>query len=228
MNRTGQASSEHPASVPNPSLPLAGQSNPSVLHLITGGSRSGKSEHARRLAEAAGERRLFIATALVPDEEMRQRVARHRAARRGAGWETWEEEQDLAGAFGRIGEQGQYDVVVCDCLTLWVNNLLYAATRNRTTRHGAALGEEALEEDEIAARARELCAAARAIPAQVFFVTNEVGLGIVPADALSRRFRDLAGRCNQVVAALADSVTFMVSGIPIVISRKPTPQSGAK
>ncbi|MBT8419531.1 MAG: bifunctional adenosylcobinamide kinase/adenosylcobinamide-phosphate guanylyltransferase [Gammaproteobacteria bacterium] len=176
--------------------------------LITGGCRSGKSRHALRLAEKAGEKRLFIATAPVLDEEMRERVARHQAVRQRLGWETWEEEHDLAGAFHRVAEQGKYDVVLCDCLTLWVNNLLYGASQDGIT----------LEEDEMARRARELCNVARGIPAKVLFVTNEVGQGIVPADAISRRFRDLAGRCNQEVAAMADSVILMVSGIPVVIS----------
>ncbi|VFM95314.1 MAG: adenosylcobinamide kinase /adenosylcobinamide-phosphate guanylyltransferase [Candidatus Kentron sp. G] len=175
--------------------------------LITGGCRSGKSSHAQRLAEKAGQKRLFIATAPVLDNEMRRRVSRHQATRRGLGWETWEEERDLAGCFQRAGEQGKYDIVLCDCLTLWVNNLLHAALQNGVMP----------EEEEMAEHAREVCAIARDIPAKVFFVTNEVGQGIVPADAVSRRFRDLAGRCNQEVAASADSVILMVSGLPVVI-----------
>nr|VFJ44155.1 MAG: adenosylcobinamide kinase /adenosylcobinamide-phosphate guanylyltransferase [Candidatus Kentron sp. DK] len=179
-----------------------------MICLITGGCRSGKSAHAQSLAEEIGQRRLFIATAPVLDEEMRQRVLRHREARRGAGWETWEEERGLAECLRRAGREKRHDVVLCDCLTLWVNNLLYAASQE-----GAAL-----EEEEMAERTREVCAAARAFPGQVFFVTNEVGMGIVPGDAASRRFRDLAGRCNREVAKAADGVILMVSGIPVTIS----------
>jgi len=189
----------------------------SEITLITGGCRSGKSRYAQHLSEAVEGKRLFIATAPVLDPEMRQRVARHRAERHDRGWKTWEEQQDLAGCLRRINKQpdGQpeqsnerdsgYDVVLCDCLTLWVNNLLYAASQNGVP----------LEEEEMAARAREVCLLARAIPAPVFFVTNEVGQGIVPVDEVSRRFRDLAGRCNQEVATAADSVILMVSGLPL-------------
>lgn len=191
---------EDPATGPDP----GGKIHPKIT-LITGGCRSGKSAHAQYLAEQAGEKRLFIATAPLLDEETRRRVERHRAARRESGWETREEERALAGCLERAGE---YDVVLCDCLTLWVNNLLYAASRDGGT----------LEEEEMAEQAQAVCAIARAIPARVFFVTNEVGQGIVPADPLSRRFRDLAGHCNRTVAAAADSVILMVSGIPVVIA----------
>nr|VFK57378.1 MAG: adenosylcobinamide kinase /adenosylcobinamide-phosphate guanylyltransferase [Candidatus Kentron sp. TUN]VFK59303.1 MAG: adenosylcobinamide kinase /adenosylcobinamide-phosphate guanylyltransferase [Candidatus Kentron sp. TUN]VFK65726.1 MAG: adenosylcobinamide kinase /adenosylcobinamide-phosphate guanylyltransferase [Candidatus Kentron sp. TUN] len=178
----------------------------SEITLITGGCRSGKSQHAQYLSEEAGEKRLFIATAPIFDDEMRHRVARHQAERGGRGWETWEEQYDLAGCLRRIDEQsGKHDVVLCDCLTLWVNNLLYVASKDGSI----------LEEEEIATRSREICTLAHAISARVFFVTNEVGQGIVPADEISRRFRDLAGRCNQQVAAAADSVILMVSGLPV-------------
>jgi len=178
------------------------------ISLITGGCRSGKSAHAQSLAEEIGQRRLFIATAPVLDEEMRQRVRRHRAARQGLGWETWEEERALPECLRRAAEENRHDVVLCDCLTLWVNNLLYAASQEGV----------ALEEEEMAERAHAVCAAARAFSGRVFFVTNEVGMGIVPGDAASRQFRDLAGRCNREVARVADEVILMVSGIPVVIS----------
>lgn len=172
------------------------------IALITGGGRSGKSLYAQRLAEDAGKKRLFIATAPVPDEEMRRRIARHRETRRGKGWDTREENLELAEC---LRQAEGYDVVLCDCLTLWVNNLLYAASEDGI----------ALEEEEIAQRSSEVCMAARSIPARVFFVTNEVGMGVVPENEISRRFRDLAGRCNQEMAEAADSVELIVSGIPI-------------
>nr|VFJ60950.1 MAG: adenosylcobinamide kinase /adenosylcobinamide-phosphate guanylyltransferase [Candidatus Kentron sp. FW] len=186
----------------------------SRITLITGGCRSGKSRHAQRLSEDVGEKRLFIATAPVLDNEMRQRVARHQVLRNDRGWETREEQLDLVGCLREIGQQSEQvhkhrgrpcDVVLCDCLTLWVNNLLYATSKDGTS----------LEEEEMAVLAREVCAVAHAIPVPVFFVTNEVGQGIVPADETSRRFRDLAGRCNQEVAAVADAVILMVSGLPL-------------
>ncbi len=178
-----------------------------TLTLVTGGCRSGKSRYAQHAAERLAGRRLFLATAPVLDAEMAQRVERHREMRRGRGWETLEETMAVADALRRADG---FDVVLCDCLTLWVNNLLYTA----------ALANRELEEDEMARLAREVCAAARAGNAQVFLVSNEVGLGIVPGDALSRRFRDLAGRCNQEVAAAADSVVMLISGIPMHIKAK--------
>ncbi|RLB93664.1 MAG: bifunctional adenosylcobinamide kinase/adenosylcobinamide-phosphate guanylyltransferase [Deltaproteobacteria bacterium] len=170
--------------------------------LIIGGCRSGKSEYALRLAENAGKRRLFIATAQVLDEEMRQRVDLHRKARRDRGWDTREENLNLADGLRR--SEG-YDVVLCDCLTLWVSNLQHEAFRN----------DIMLEEEEMARLAREVCAVGRSIPAQVIFVTNEVGMGIVPMNKISRWFRDLTGRCNQEMSAAVDSVIMVVSGLPI-------------
>jgi len=177
------------------------------IHLVTGGSRSGKSDHARRLAEEFPRPRTFIATCPVVDEEMRQRVERHRRERAGAGWTTVEEEVEVPRALREAGASG---VVLVDCLTLWVNNLMYAADRM-----GKVFGE-----DEISACSHELLATCLAIPAAVILVTNEVGMGIVPDNALARRYRDLVGRCNQVVATEADRVTLVVSGVPVEIRKK--------
>ena len=172
--------------------------------LVTGGCRSGKSFFAQQRAEAAGRNRLYIATAPVLDSEMEARIARHRQERAQMNWTTCEETLNLVCAFGA---HTGFDVVLCDCLTLWVNNLLYQAEQKGT----------ALFEDDMAQLAQEVVEAARQYSWTVIFVTNEVGLGIVPADALSRRFRDLAGRCNQVIAAAADEVYFVVSGIPMKV-----------
>ena len=172
--------------------------------LVTGGCRSGKSRFAQQMAEATGVQRLYIATAPVLDEEMEERITRHRQERAQRQWTTCEEPLDLVRAFG---EHTGFDSVLCDCLTLWVNNLLYQAEQQAKTRG----------EDNMAQLAQEVVDVARLYPGTVIFVTNEVGLGIVPADALSRRFRDLAGRCNQVIAAAADEVYFVVSGIPLKI-----------
>ena len=119
---------------------------------------------------------------------MRQRVELHRAARRDRGWETIEEQLDLAGVLRR---SGQYGVLLVDCLTLWINNLMYAADHD-----GRPLGET-----EVADHCREVLDAAMACQGTVLLVTNEVGMGIVPENAAARRYRNLVGRANQVIAA---------------------------
>lgn len=168
--------------------------------LVTGGARSGKSREAMRLAETVLGPRLFVATSPVTDPEMAERIARHRRQRAGRGWQTIEETTALAAILDSAGE---YRVVLVDCLTLWINNLLWAAENNC----------ESLDEDSVAERCRDLMAAARRLERVVLLVTNEVGLGIVPADPISRRYRDLVGRCNQEVAERADGVMLMTAGI---------------
>lgn len=172
--------------------------------LVTGGCRSGKSACAQRMAEDLPGRRAFVATCPPLDEEMRERIRRHREARKGSPWHTIEEEIDLAGAVR--GAQG-YDVVLIDCLTLWVNNLMYEAEQ---------AGRQ-VEEPEVERRCRDLVAACAERPGAVILVTNEVGMGIVPGDPASRRYRDLVGRCNQVVGAAADGVILLVCGIPMKV-----------
>jgi adenosylcobinamide kinase / adenosylcobinamide-phosphate guanylyltransferase len=172
--------------------------------LVTGGCRSGKSRFALNLAEATGATRLYLATAPILDPEMEDRIARHRAERATRQWETCEEQLDLVRA---LRETPEADVVLCDCLTLWINNQLYHAEQR-----GTVVGE-----DDIATLTATLAEEARRHPGTVIFVTNEVGLGIVPAEPLARRFRDCAGRCNQLMAATADDVYFLVSGIPMQI-----------
>lgn len=174
--------------------------------LTTGGSRSGKSSHAQRTAESLGTRRVFLATSPVTDEEMRVRIQRHQEERRGRGWETIEEQLDLAGV---IRQCRSSDVVLVDCLTLWVNNVMFEADKRGET----------LDEEQIERRAAELLDACRNHEGTVIFVTNEVGMGIVPENALSRRYRDLVGRCNQVVAAGADEVTLLTCGIPTTLKQ---------
>jgi adenosylcobinamide kinase/adenosylcobinamide-phosphate guanylyltransferase len=170
--------------------------------LITGGSRSGKSAFAQKRAEALPGPRAYIATCPVVDPETEERIRKHREARREKGWETIEETVDLAGAIQRAGG---YRVLLIDCLTLWVNNLLYDAEKQ-----GKRLTEEA-----VAIRCRELIDACGAFGGTDILVTNELGMGIVPDNETARRFRDIAGRCNQEIAAAADSVTLVVSGIPL-------------
>ncbi len=172
------------------------------LILVTGGSRSGKSAHAQRLAESLPGPRAYLATCPVIDAETAGRVRLHREARDAALWETIEEPLDLDGAIGRAAG---YRVLLVDCLTLWVNNLLYEAEQRG----------ERFTEEAAAVRCRGLIAACAAFAGTVIFVTNEVGMGIVPDNAAARLFRDCAGRCNQLIAAAAGEVTLVVSGIPL-------------
>ena len=172
--------------------------------LITGGCRSGKSAFAQRIAEALPGPRIYIATAPVTDPEMEERVRKHREARYGRGWRTVEEGIDLAGAIRRSDTSR---VLLVDCLTLWISNLLY-----ETEKRG-----EALTEEVVADRCREVIDACGSIGGTVILVTNELGMGIVPENETARRFRDTAGRGNQEIAAAADRVTLMVSGIPLAL-----------
>lgn len=172
--------------------------------LITGGCRSGKSALAQKMAEALPGPRAYVATCPVIDAEMEVRIRKHREARRGKGWETIEETVDLAGVIRRAGA---YRVLLVDCLTLWQNNLLYEAERRG----------EAFTMAEAAECGRDLIAACGMFPGTVIFVTNEVGMGIVPENGQARRFRDIVGHCNQQIAAAAGTVTLVVSGIPLTL-----------
>jgi adenosylcobinamide kinase / adenosylcobinamide-phosphate guanylyltransferase len=166
--------------------------------LVTGGSRSGKSAFAQNLAEEQPGARAYLATCPLLDDEMRERARKHREAREGRGWTTIEEPSDLVQALRRAPA----GTVLVECLTLWVNNLMYEAEQG-----GRAWGEA-----EMSARAGTVLAACRDRAGMAVFVTNEVGWGIVPENALARRFRDLAGRCNQAFAAEADEVWLVVCG----------------
>ena len=164
--------------------------------LVLGGARSGKSAHAERLALATRLTPVYIATAQAFDDEMRERIARHRSDRAGAGWRTLEEPIDLPGAIRSAAVAGS--VVLVDCLTLWLSNLMLGG-RDVASAQAALL-------DAIAAAAGPLV-----------LVSNEVGLGIVPETPLGRRFRDAQGRLNQEVAAAAGRVVFIAAGLPLVL-----------
>ncbi|OPY93415.1 MAG: Bifunctional adenosylcobalamin biosynthesis protein CobP [Syntrophaceae bacterium PtaU1.Bin231] len=172
--------------------------------LVTGGCRSGKSAYAQQLAESLTGRRTYVATSPIIDAEMAARVKKHREARARSAWDTIEAPLDLAGAVGRGGGE---DILLVDCLTLWVNNVLHEAQRE-----GRKITEE-----QITVLCGDVLRTCRQRGGTVIFVTNEVGMGIVPDNPLARGFRDLAGRCNQTVAAKADEVWFVVSGIPVKI-----------
>lgn len=162
------------------------------LTLVLGGARSGKSRHAEALIEARPAPWTYIATAQAYDDEMRQRIAEHRA-RRPEGWQTVDAPLDLAEA---IAAQPAGRPILVDCLTLWLTNLILA------------------ERDTVAAREALIAACERA-SAPLVLVGNEVGLGIVPENALARRFRDEAGRLHQALAGRAGRVVFMVAGLPM-------------
>jgi len=171
--------------------------------LITGGSRSGKSAYAQRIAESVSGARTYIATCPVVDKEMEERIRKHREAR-DPSWRTIEEVTNLADA---LASARGSEVILVDCLTLWINNLMYEAQKKN----------KRLGEDAIGALSKNVVGICKELPGSVVLVTNEVGMGIVPADPVSRMFRDLAGRCNQIMAEQADTVIFMVSGLPIYI-----------
>jgi adenosylcobinamide kinase/adenosylcobinamide-phosphate guanylyltransferase len=160
-----------------------------VLTFVLGGARSGKSAYAETLVTALPGPWQYVATAQAFDDEMRERVQKHRA-RRAAGWETVEAPLDFCHSLATDRP------VLVDCLTLWLSNLLLGD-------HNIAAATAALE----------AALAERAAP--TVLVSNEVGLGIVPDNALSRRFRDEAGRLHQRLAARADAVLFMVAGLPM-------------
>jgi len=171
------------------------------LVLVTGGCRSGKSDYAQSLAELRPAGRLYVATCPVIDEEMRRRIEVHRQSRVGRGWNTVEEPLDLARV---LGGWPDHRTVLVDCVTIWVNNLLYEAGQR---------GVE-LTEADIVALCNALVSAASERVGVVIFVTNEVGLGVVPDNARARLYRDLVGRANQALARHAQTVTFVSCGIP--------------
>lgn len=162
-----------------------------MIELVLGGARSGKSAYAQRQAQASGLAVAYFATAQAGDDEMRARIARHRADR-PAAWRTVEEPLALADALAR--EASADACLLVDCLTLWLTNVM--------------LAEREAEIDR-------LLEVAPALPGRLIFVSNEVGWGIVPENALARRFRDAQGRLNQRLAALADEVTLVAAGLPL-------------
>jgi adenosylcobinamide kinase/adenosylcobinamide-phosphate guanylyltransferase len=170
-----------------------------MIELILGGARSGKSRHASERAAASGLPITLVATAEALDDEMRERIAHHRAER-PEGWRTLEVPLDLAGTIGAETHPDQ--CLVVDCLTLWLTNLMLAP--------GA-------DDASVVAAGDALVAALSAARGHVLLVSNEVGLGLVPESELGRRFRDAQGRLNQAVARVADRVVFVAAGLPLVL-----------
>lgn len=166
-----------------------------MIELVLGGVRSGKSRYAESVVKTTSGPWCYIATGRAWDEEMRQRIARHRADR-GEGWITIEEPLELVGAL----QKASGHPVLVDCLTLWLTNLL-------------------MEERDIASEKASLLDALSQRVGLTVLVGNEVGLGIVPENALARRFRDEAGLLHQGVASVADRVTLCVAGLPVVVKQ---------
>ncbi len=161
--------------------------------LVLGGARSGKSGFSERLATESGLERHYIATGRAYDDEMRERIARHRADR-GDGWTTHEVPLELAERLTEIDAPGK--VVLVDCLTLWVTNLM-------------------MDERDIDAAGATLLRRFENLSGNLILVSNEVGLGIVPDNRMAREFRDHAGRLHQRIAAAADAVFFIAAGLPL-------------
>ncbi len=176
-----------------------------MVILILGGARSGKSDYAQRLAGETGRPVLYVATATAGDEEMAERIARHRAAR-PAHWRTVEAPVGVGRALAEVLEDGE--VVLLDCLTLLVANLLME------------LGESAdadVLEGRVTAELEDLLTVCAAHRADLIVVSNEVGMGLVPPYPMGRVYRDVLGQANQWLAARADRVIFMVAGLPMVV-----------
>lgn len=170
--------------------------------LVFGGARSGKSAFAERLARESGREVVYIATSRAGDGEMAARIALHRE-QRPPEWRTVEEELALAQTLRAECLPGR--LVLVDCLTLWLSNLILA-------------------DADIDQAEAQLCQVINGFTGYIFVVSNEVGLGIVPANALARRFSDAAGRLNQAVAAVADGVVLLTAGLPLTLKATPEPQ----
>ncbi len=162
--------------------------------LILGGAASGKSAYAESLVFQEDRSRVYVATSQAWDDEMRQKIADHKA-QRGPNWRTIEEPVDMTAALATVSAD---EIVLIDCATLWLTNVM--------------LGDHDLE-----AETRAFLAAIEACPAPVIIVSNETGLGIVPDNKLARDFRNAQGRLNQRLAQISDAVVFVAAGLPMVM-----------
>lgn len=175
--------------------------------LVLGGARSGKTAFAEQLAIRSGSKPAYLATAEALDGEMRDRVASHKAGRAGH-FVTIEEPLALSDAL--IRASGDHDVILVDCLTLWITNLLMA--NEDVSKAVSELGATLVQLKK----------------AKVILVSNEVGLGIVPDNAMARTFRDLAGSAHQRLAEICDDAYFIVAGLPITLKGEAPGQSGGR
>ncbi len=163
--------------------------------LVLGGARSGKSRYAQTLVEQSGKTHVFIATAQPGDGEMAARIAAHKDER-GAHWRTVEAPLLLDAALRQVAAPDT--IVLVDCLTLWLSNLMFASC-------------------DVVSESLRLTETIRSLPGPAVFVSNEVGTGIVPDNRLAREFRDAQGRLNQITAAVCDMVVFVAAGLPLTL-----------
>lgn len=177
----------------------------SEIVLVIGGTRSGKSRFAEKLAARSGKNVVYLATAGIHDDEMAQRVKEHRL-RRPEAWRTVEETHNLTGVLSTLPPG---TVVLIDCITLWMSNLLLDENMPRPGAGGLE------KENHITTEAREIVHVARGKNLYLIMVSNEVGCGLVPEYELGRSYRDIAGRVNQLLAELADRVFYIVAGLPL-------------
>ncbi len=175
-----------------------------TICLVVGGRRSGKSQYAQTLAENIPAPRVFVATCPILDEEMAERIRKHKEARKEFDWTTIEEPLEVPSA---ILSTPDSNVVLVDCLTLWINNWMYEFSK---------IGKQ-FSEEKITEKSNELVLACLTHPGKIILVTNETGMGIVPDNEQSRLFLDLVGRCNQVVSNAADRVVLTVCGQTLTI-----------
>ncbi|MFC2051845.1 bifunctional adenosylcobinamide kinase/adenosylcobinamide-phosphate guanylyltransferase [Chloroflexota bacterium] len=184
--------------------------------LIIGGARSGKSHFAQELALRSGKSVLFVATAVAGDEEMRKRIEEHQRSR-PATWITLEVTIHTGNQI--IQKIGKTQVVIVDCITLLVSNIL----GQYTTQDGEPV-DDSLVEKAVSSEISELVECIRCLDARFIIVTNEVGTGLVPANKAGRLYRDLLGKANQLLAQQVDEVYYMVAGLPMTV--KPSPHFG--
>ncbi|MBU4035480.1 MAG: bifunctional adenosylcobinamide kinase/adenosylcobinamide-phosphate guanylyltransferase [Proteobacteria bacterium] len=169
------------------------------ITLITGGCKSGKSRHALELADnVKGDRKLFVATCIPFDDEMKERIRRHQEER-SKTWHTLEVPVLLSETISEWSAKS--DIILIDCLTLWINNIMLQHTNI----------------DKVLDNIQNLVSSLEKSSCPVVLVSNEVGSGIVPDNELARFFRDAAGLVNQKIASISDKVIWMVAGIPVVI-----------
>lgn len=169
-----------------------------MKHLVLGGARSGKSRHAEEIASMTGKNLVYIATAQALDDEMQNRIFHHQSSRHST-WKTVEEPIALAAVIEQYAYKN--NCILVDCLTLWLTNILLA-------------GENVFQQER-----EEFLAKLPQLPGEIILVSNEVGMGIVAADPLSRRFVDEAGRLHQSLARICETVTLVVAGMPLKIKQ---------
>ncbi|MBS5521245.1 MAG: bifunctional adenosylcobinamide kinase/adenosylcobinamide-phosphate guanylyltransferase [Clostridiales bacterium] len=187
--------------------------------LVTGGCRSGKSEFAEQLVTKGHKGPwLYIATAKITDKEMEERVRRHRE-RRSSRWDTYEADENLE-SFLSSGEIQKYEGILLDSVTTLVTNLLFEQIGEVDWEHFRFEDVDyGLEQQQIMEQFAALCRLCEKLPA--VFVTDEIGLGVVPDTCLGRNFRDILGSVNQYIAGLCEEVYFVISGIPVKIKGEP-------